>query len=212
MDLTLSRLSPGDRYKLLSALVVPRPIAWVTTLNADGDINAAPFSFFNLMGNRPPVVALGPDDRPDGTPKDTPRNIRRHGRFVISVVNEEVAPAMHASSALYPPGVSEVTALELATAPMPGTDVPRLADAPAALACREHMTMHIGETRVVLGVVEHLFVRDELVDSERWRIDQEALRPVGRLGGGLYCRTRDHLNLGPRPRLDASATPSVGRT
>ncbi|GAB5533994.1 MAG: flavin reductase family protein [Rubricoccaceae bacterium] len=206
MDLTLADLSPRNRYKLLSALVVPRPIAWVTTLNADGSVNAAPFSFFNLMGNRPPVVALGPDDRPDGTPKDTPRNIRQTGRFVINVVSESVADAMHASSVLYPPGVSEVDTLELATAPMPGTDVPRLADAPAALACREHSTLYIGETRVVLGVVEHLFVRDELVDTERWRIDQEALRPVGRLGGGLYTRTRDHLDLGPRPLATAPTT------
>ncbi|MEO0560241.1 MAG: flavin reductase family protein [Bacteroidota bacterium] len=205
MDLSLADLSPRNRYKLLSALVVPRPIAWVTTLNADGSVNAAPFSFFNLMGNRPPVVALGPDDRPDGTPKDTPRNIRQRGAFVINVVNEAVAAAMHASSALYPPEVSEVDTLELATVPMPGTDVPRLADAPAAMACREHTTMQIGETRVVLGQVEQLFVRDELVDAERWRIDQEALRPVGRLGGGLYTRTRDHLDLGPRPRVDASS-------
>ena len=205
MDLSLADLSPRHRYKLLSALVVPRPIAWVTTLDAEGSVNAAPFSFFNLMGNRPPVVALGPDDAVDGTPKDTPRNIRRHGAFVINVVSEDVATAMHASSAAYPPGVSEVDALGLSTASMTGTDVPRLAEAPAALACREHTTLHIGETRVVLGVVEELYIRDELVDAERWRIDQEALRPVGRLGGGLYTRTRDHLDLGPRPTLDTSS-------
>ena len=204
MHLTVSDLSPRDRYKLLSALVVPRPIAWVTTLNADGSVNAAPFSFFNLMGSRPPVVAIGPDDAADGTPKDTPRNIRQHGAFVINVVSEDVAAAMHASSAAYPAGVSEVTALDLATAPMPGTDVPRIASAPAALACREHTTLHVGETRVVLGVVEELYIRDELVDPAHWRIDQEALHPVGRLGGGLYTRTRDHLDLGPRPKLDAS--------
>ena len=205
MDLTLSHLSPRDRYKLLSALVVPRPIAWITTLNADGSVNAAPYSFFNLMGSRPPVVAVGPDDAADGAPKDTPRNIRRTGAFVINVVSEAVAAAMHASSAAYPPGASEPDALGLATVRMPGTDVPRIADAPAALACREHTTLHVGETRVVLGVVEHLTLRDDLVDPERWRVDQDALRPVGRLGGGLYTRTRDHLDLGPRPRLDASA-------
>ena len=204
MDLTLSDLPARDRYKLLSALVVPRPIAWVTTRNADGSVNAAPYSFFNLLGSRPPVVAIGPDDAADGTPKDTPRNLRRTGAFVINVVSEAIAEAMHASSAGYPAGASETDALGLATAPLPGTDVPRIAEAPAALACREHTTLHIGETRVVLGVVEHLFVRDDLVDPERWRIDQAALRPVGRLGGGLYTRTRDAFDLGPRPRLDAS--------
>lgn len=203
MDLRLTDLAPRDRYKLLSALVVPRPIAWVTTLNADGSVNAAPYSFFNLMGSRPPVVAFGPDDAPDGTPKDTARNVRRTGAFVIQVVDESVAPAMHASSGAYPAGVSEAEVLELTTAPMPGTAVPRLADAPAALACREHTTLHVGETRVVLGVVDHLYVRDDLVDTERWRIDQTALQAVGRLGGGLYTRTRDHLDLGPRPRPNA---------
>ena len=205
MDLTLSDLSARDRYKLLSALVVPRPIAWITTLNADGSVNAAPFSFFNLMGSRPPVVAIGPDDAADGTPKDTPRNIRRTGVFVVNVVSESVAAAMHASSAAYPPGASETDALGLATRSMSGTDVPRIADAPAALACREHTTLHVGETRVVLGVVEQLYVRDDLVDAERWRIDQAALQPVGRLGGGLYTRARDRVDLGPRPRLDASS-------
>ena len=199
MDLTLSDLPAGARYKLLSALVVPRPIAWITTLNPDGSVNAAPYSFFNLMGSRPPVVAVGPDDT-DGVPKDTARNVRQRGAFVVNVVSEDVAAAMHATSAPHPAGASETAALGIETAAVPGWDVPRIAGAPAALDCREHATLMIGETRVVLGVVERLWIRDELVDAERWRIDQQALRPVGRLGGGLYTRTRDHLDLGPRPQ------------
>ena len=204
MTLTLADLAARDRYKLLSALVVPRPIAWITTLNPDGSVNAAPYSFFNLLGTRPPVVAVGPDDA-DGEPKDTARNVRRAasggrpGAFVVNVVSEDVAAAMHASSAPHAPGASEVEALGLETAVPDGWDVPRIADAPAALACREHTTLFVGETRVLLGVVERLYVRDDLVDADRWRIDQDALRPVGRLGGGLYARTRDHLDLGPRP-------------
>ena len=208
MDLTLSDLAARDRYKLLSALVVPRPIAWITTLNPDGSVNAAPYSFFNLLGTRPPVVAVGPDDT-DGVPKDTARNVRRAagdghrqpGAFVVNVVSEEVAAAMHATSAPHPPGASEVEALGLEMVTPDGWDVPRVADAPAALACREHTTLFVGETRVLLGVVERLYVRDDLVDADRWRIDQHALRPVGRLGGGLYARTRDHLDLGPRPTV-----------
>lgn len=204
MDLTLADVSAGTRYKLLSALVVPRPIAWVTTLNPDGSVNAAPYSFFNLMGSRPPVVALGPDDA--GPTKDTPRNIRRTGRFVVNLVDEATAPAMHASSAPYPPGVSEADALGVALRDMAWGDVPRIADAPAALACREHATYLIGQTRVVLGVVEGLYVRDDLVDAERYRIDQTARRAVGRLGGGLYSTTT-FLDLGPRPTLDTGETP-----
>lgn len=209
MTFDLDALRQRDRYKLLSALVVPRPIAWVTTRNEGGGVNAAPYSFFNLMGSRPPVVAIGPDDA-DGVPKDTARNVRRadddagrRGAFVVNVVSEDVAAAMHASSAPYPAGASETAALGVETARPDGWPVPRIADAPAALACREHTTLMVGETRVLLGVVDRLWVRDDLVDAGRWRIDQDALRPVGRLGGGLYARTRDHLDLGPRPRLDS---------
>ena len=197
MDLALNALSQRDRYKLLTALVVPRPIAWVTTRNADGSVNAAPYSFFNVMGTAPPVVAFGPDDA--GPTKDTPRNVRRTGRFVVNLVDEATAPAMHASSAPYPRDASEVDALGLALEDMDWGDVPRIADAPAALACREHATHLIGQTRVVLGVVEGLYVRDDVVD-ERYRIDQAARRAVGRLGGGLYSTTQ-FLDLGPRPTL-----------
>ncbi len=200
MDVTLDALAQRDRYKLLSALVVPRPIAWVTTRNEDGSVNAAPYSFFNLMGTAPPVVALGPDDA--GPVKDTPRNLRRTGRFVVNLVDEATAPAMHATSAPYPPGASEADALGLALAEVAWGDVPRLAVAPAALACREHASHLIGQTRVVLGVVEGLYVRDDLVDPERWTVDQQARRAVGRLGGGLYTTTAV-LDLGPRPTLDS---------
>ena len=195
MDFDLNALSQRDRYKLLTALVVPRPIGWITTLDENGAVNLAPYSFFNLMGTAPPVVAFGPDAS-QGL-KDTPRNVRRAGRFVVNVVSEPQAEAMHRSSARLGPGVSEVEALGLATAPMPG-GVPRIADAPAALACREHATHLIGDTTVVLGVVEHLWVRDALVDAERYRIDQDALHAVGRLGGGRYT-TVTPLDLGPRP-------------
>ena len=200
MTFDLDALAQRDRYKLLSALVVPRPIAWVTTLGEDGGVNAAPYSFFNLMGTAPPVVAFGPDDA--GGVKDTPRNVRRTGRFVVNVVDEAVAGAMHRTSGPYAAGESEVERLGIGTADVPWGDVPRIADAPAALACREHTTLLVGQTRVVLGVVEGLYVRDDLVDAERHRIDQEALRPVGRLGGGLYARTREHVDLGPRPKAD----------
>ena len=203
MTFDLDALPQRDRYKLLSALVVPRPIAWVTTLGEDGGVNAAPYSFFNLMGTAPPVVAFGPDDA--GGVKDTARNVRRAGRFVVNVVDEAVADAMHRTSGPYPPGASETERLGIETAAVPWGDVPRIADAPAALACREHTTLLIGQTRVVLGVVEGLYVRDDLVDADRHRIDQDALRALGRLGGGLYARTREHVDLGPRPSADDAA-------
>lgn len=202
MEFSLDRLGPRDRYKLLSGLVVPRPIAWVTTLNGDGSVNAAPFSYFNLMGTDPPVVAIGHEERDDGTPKDTPRNVRERGEFVVHVVDEALAEAMHQTSAGYAPGVSETERVGIETAPSAAVAVPRIAAAPAAIECREHATVLVGRTRVVLGVAVHLHVRDDLVDADRLHVDAAALRAVGRMGGPLYTRTRDTFSLGPRPKPD----------
>src|SRR5579859_5814824 len=117
MHLTLSELSPGKRYHLLSSLVVPRPIAWVTTLNGNGSVNAAPFSYFNLMGEDPPLVVLGIGKRHDGSATDSFRNIRRTREFVINIVTEAAAEAMNLCGTDFPEGVSEIEALGLATEP-----------------------------------------------------------------------------------------------
>lgn len=198
MDLRLSDLSPGRRYKILTALVVPRPIAWITTAGADGAVNAAPFSYFNLMGSDPVVVAVGFGQHPGGRDKDTLRLIRETGRFTVNLVDEATAPAMHATSAALPFGESEAAALGLDLAPF-GDGPPRIAAAPAALSCREHATHLVGDTRVVLGVADALWVRDALIDPETSRVDLAARRAVGRMGGGGYTATRDPLDLGPRP-------------
>lgn len=202
MDVDLEALEPRAGFKLLSALVVPRPIAWVTTRNADGSVNAAPYSFFNLMGHDPHLVAIGLSQPGDRLQKDTAANVRRTGRFVVNVVSEAVAEAMHRSSGPYSPGASEVEALGLRLADAPAGDVPRIADAPAALACREHTTLEIGRSRVLLGVVEALHLRDDLYDAERGYVRQEGLGAVARLGGGLYARA-EAFSLGPRPSAEA---------
>src|ERR1700689_2387338 len=117
MQLNLSELTPGKRYHVLSSLVVPRPIAWVTTLNEDGSVNAAPFSYFQLMGENPPLVVLGIGKRADGSIKDSLRNIRRSREFVINIVTEANAHAMSLCATDFPAGVSEIEALGLATEP-----------------------------------------------------------------------------------------------
>src|SRR5580698_6968222 len=127
MKLTLSELSTGQRYHVLSSLVVPRPIAWVTTLNEDGGVNAAPFSYFNLMGDDPPLAVLGIGKRSDGGAKDSFRNIRRTREFVINMVTEENAELMNLCATDFPPGISEVQALGLATEPSLLVKPPRLA-------------------------------------------------------------------------------------
>ena len=199
MEFDLRKLAPKDRYKLLTGVVVPRPIAWVTTLDADGVVNAAPFSYFNLMGTDPPIVAFGPAWRPDGSPKDTPHNIRLTGEFVVNLVDENLAQQMNISAADFPPGQSEVEAAGLELSPSVRVHVPRIAASPAHLECREHCTIEIGKTRVVLGEVLHLRIRDDLVDAVRYYVAGEKMNLIGRMhGAGGYTRTHDYFEM---PRL-----------
>lgn len=193
MDFDLGSLEPNNRYKLLGSIVVPRPIAWITSIDKNGIVNAAPFSYFNIMGTDPPIVTVGPQYRfnfREGV-KDTPRNIRSEGAFVINIVNEKLAEKMDKTAAFYPAGVSETEELDLALAPSASIEVPRIAQAPASIECREHTTMFIGNTRVIIGEALHLWIRDELIDPERYYVNMKALHAVGRMGGGRYTRTRD---------------------
>ena len=199
MEFDLQKLASRDRYKLLTGIVVPRPIAWVTTLNENGVVNAAPFSYFNMMGSDPPIVAFGPAWRPDGSPKDTPHNIRLNGEFVINLVDENLAMQMNISAADFPPGQSEIEAAKLELAPSVRVGVPRIAASPAQLECREHCTIEIGKTRVVLGEVLHLRIRDDLVDARRFYVAGERMNLIGRMHGpGGYTRTHDYFEM---PRL-----------
>ena len=130
MFFDLSKMAAQESYNLLNGLVAPRPIAWVTSMDKEGRLNAAPFSYFNLMGEDPPLVVLGIGKRPGGVPKDTVRNLRRTREFVINIVTEENGPAMSLCGTDFPAGTSEVTALGLATEPSLLVKPPRLAAAP----------------------------------------------------------------------------------
>lgn len=193
MDFDLSSLEPSNRYKLLNSVVIPRPIAWVTSIDETGKVNAAPYSYFNLMGIDPPIVTIGPQYRYDFREgiKDTPRNIRNGGVFVINIVNETLAREMDNTSAFYPSGVSEVEEQNLALARSIRINVPRIAEAPASLECREHTTQFIGNTRIIIAEVLHLWIEDELVDLNKYHINMRALQAIGRIGGGKYIRTQD---------------------
>jgi flavin reductase (DIM6/NTAB) family NADH-FMN oxidoreductase RutF len=198
MQLTLSDLSAGQRYHILSSLVVPRPIAWLTTLNEDGQLNAAPFSYFQLMGENPPLVVLGIGRRPDGSAKDSFRNIRRSREFVINMVTEENAEMMNQCATPFPPEVSEVAALGLKTEPSAVVKPPRLAIAPAHLEARELQTLLIGGNQVVMGELLVVHVRDEFIDAESLRVKTEEMHMIGRLQGGEaggYCHTREPFHM-----------------
>jgi len=201
MDLDFSALDQSTRYKLLTALVVPRPIAWVTTLDEKGRVNAAPYSFFNVLGNRPPIVALGPGSRPDGSPKDTPRNIAARKEFVVNLVDRASAEAMHNSAAPFASGVSETEALDIQTEPSASMETPRIASCKVQLECSHWGDVEIEENLVVFGIVKHLHVEDGLVDPETHRIEPGAFEGVGRLQGpGWYSTTSERFDLGRFPR------------
>lgn len=205
LALDFATLAPRDRYKLLTALVIPRPVAWVTTLNPDGSVNAAPFSFFNVFGQDPALVILGLEHHEDGRAKDTTANIRRTGEFVVNLATEALLERMVATAAAYPPGVSETEALGLATAPSHGVAPPRLAEAPAALECRRLVGLAFSQEREVLvGEVTGITARAGLIDPESLRVDWQGDMPVARLFAARYARL---VEIAPLAIPDIERTP-----
>lgn len=183
-------------YPLLASLVTPRPIAWVTTVDTDGVVNAAPFSFFNVLGANPPIVGFCPGNRESGVPKDTALNIRTNHEFVVNLVDDATAEAMNKTAATLPHGVSELTEAGLSTAPSSVVRPPRIAESPASLECVEWGTLQIGDNRLIIGLVKRLHVRDELLDRETLRIRTELFHPIGRMASPhWYCRTGERFEM-----------------
>jgi flavin reductase (DIM6/NTAB) family NADH-FMN oxidoreductase RutF len=188
-------------YNLLIGLVAPRPIALVTSLNEEGHLNAAPFSAYNYLCTDPPVVGIGVTDRPNERfiPKDTARNIRRTGQFVVNVTTEDLLEQMNICATDFPAEISEVEMASLTTAPSKHIKVPRLAEAHAALECVEHATIEIGRSRIILGRVVAFYIEDKFVDPAGPYIKAEELHAIGRMNGlGNYVRTRDAFINRPR--------------
>ena len=195
MEFNIPALPVRDRHKLLSAVVLPRPIAWVTTLDDQGRVNAAPFSFFNLMGSDPAIVVLGIGRGPGGL-KDTALNIQTSGEFVIQMVTESLAEQMNQTAIDFPHGVNELGIAGLATIPAVCVKPPRIAASPVHMECRHHSTVDIGNTCVILGEVIQLHVADEYLDMETLHIDADKFGVVGRMhGSGWYARTSDLFEL-----------------
>jgi len=175
MELDLEGKHADRADPILASLVTPRPIASVTTLGSDGVVNAAPFSFFNVLGDEPPIVGFCPGDRDDGTPKDTARNIRLNHEFVVNLVAE----ASSRTAAALPYGQSEISAAGLTTKPSSVVKPPRTAESPASLECQEWGTLQIGNNRLIIGVVKRVHVRDEFFDPATLRIRSESLNGWG---------------------------------
>lgn len=183
-------------YKLLAGLVTPRPIAWVTTQDEDGRVNAAPFSFFNVFGTRPPILGFAPGDKEPGIPKDTARNIRRTGEFVVNLVDESCAEAMNTTSAEIPFGESEIELAKLNTTASSVVAPPRIIEAPVSLECREWSTLEIGRNRLVIGLIERIHTKEGILNPQTLLVNGDAFHPIGRMEvPSGYCRTRDHFEM-----------------
>jgi flavin reductase (DIM6/NTAB) family NADH-FMN oxidoreductase RutF len=196
MELDLEGRHADRAYPLLASLVTPRPIALVTTLSPDGKLNAAPFSFFNVLGAEPPIVAFAPGDRDNGTPKDTARNVRLTHEFVVNLVDEAIAEPMNRCAASLPYGENELMHAGLSTAPSSSVKPPRIAEAPASLECTEWGTLQIGGNRVIIGLVKRVHIRDEFFELETLRVRVEKLFLIGRMAAPhWYCRTRDRFEM-----------------
>ncbi len=190
-----------DRYRLLASTIMPRPIALVVTVSAQGVINAAPFSFFNLFGSDRPVVALGILSR-DGQPKDTSSNILATREFVVNLVPYSLAPAMNITCVDAPPSVDEIQLAGLTTAPSLGVTPPRLAQSPVAFECRLLHSLETGPAQwLMVGEVLHAHIAATVLSgpADRPRIDAAALDLIGRMHGpSAYTRTHDLFDM-PRP-------------
>ncbi|MGX9989545.1 flavin reductase family protein [Rhizobium sp. Z1P35] len=190
------QLTERQRYKLMIGTIIPRPIALVTTVDENGRINAAPFSFFNCLSADPPILAIGVENNADMSFKDTGHNIRMTEVFTVNIVSLAIAEAMHVCGAKYPRGVDELK--EAGLTAMPGEKVasPFIAEAPAAFECRRHLTLELGRSRqIVMGEIVYAHYRDGVVDPERLHVDPAAVDAIARLGGDTCATIRDRFEM-----------------
>lgn len=196
-----STLDAQACYKLMASTIVPRPIAFVTTVDGAGTVNAAPYSFFNMLTFEPPLLALGISFASPGVPKDTAANIRSQGEFVVNLVSSAMAEQMNIAAVEFPPGASEVLSAGLQTLPAGRVAPPRLAASPASFECRRHAVIPVSATaEIVLGQVLAMHIDDAVMeDAARHYVAAEKMDLIARMHGkGWYARTTDLFDL---PRI-----------
>lgn len=206
MILDMGQLDEPERYKLLTGAVTPRPIAWLTTRSGAGVLNAAPYSFFNVMAATPPLVAIGLMGRPSGEHKDSAANILETGEFVVNVVTQQNALAMNETSIDAPADYDELAAAGIELAPSVFVGPPRIRQSPVNMECRvfDSVPLPAGGL-IVIGEVMMFHVDDDYIDPSNLRIDGSRLGLVGRLNGpSLYCRTTDQFSM-IRPKFGQPA-------
>ncbi|SFL32802.1 NADH-FMN oxidoreductase RutF, flavin reductase (DIM6/NTAB) family [Bradyrhizobium sp. NFR13] len=194
MKIDPAELGAEKAYRLLTGIVVPRPIAWVTSLSQAGTVNLAPFSAFIFVSPKPPMLAISVG-RKSGVYKDTARNILDREEYVIHIADSPLMSAVHESSAEHPPEVSEVEVLGLETTPSDHIGVPRLTAAPIAMECRFRQCLEFGDTRsrLIVGEVVAFHIKDDLLANGK--IETESLDPIARIAGPRYARLGEIFTL-----------------
>ena len=196
MQIDFATLTAYQRYKLMASLIVPRPIALVTTQNADGVVNAAPFSMFNMLGEDPPILMISINKLQDDQLKDTSANILANGEFVVHIADEAMAEQMHRCGETLPSSCSELDHVGLTTASSRAVLPPRIAEAPVSFECRLSEKLETASRHIFIGEVLWLHARDDLIDIERHRVRLQNYFPVARFGASYYIRTRDRFAIG----------------
>jgi len=200
MYFDISALKGNNAYKLMTATIVPRPIAWIVSQDEQGRNNAAPFSFFGAMSGEPPVVCIGIGTRPEGTHKDTVANLHIGAGFVINMVSSELMAQMNVTAIDFAPGVDELQAAGLEIAASNKVAPPRIAASPVAMECRVQQHLDVSaHRRIIVADILAMHIRDDAVlDAERCHIDTPRLDLVGRMHGGGWYSIQNKLVELPR--------------
>ena len=194
-------VSPGSFYQFMISVIVPRPIAFVSTTSAGGQLNVAPFSYFNALTNEPPLIGISINRR-KGVPKDTLRNIEGTQEFVVNIVNEALALRMVQTSGEWPEDVDEFQLTGLTPVPSDLVKPPRVGEAPVSMECRLFKIIELGATNFVVGEILRAHVDDAVLTNGR--VDIEKLKPLGRLGGDGYSVVREVIKM-PRPKAESTS-------
>lgn len=198
MILDPGTVSPGDFYRFMISVVVPRPIAFVSTVSADGRFNVAPFSYFNAITNQPPLLGISINRRRGG-PKDTLRNIEATAEFVVNTVDEPLGARMVQTSGEWPEDVDEFALSGLTPVASDLIKPPRVGESPIGMECRLHRIIELGNTFFVVGEIVRAHVKDAVLTEGK--VDIAKLRPLARLGGDGYSVVRDVIQMA-RPRVE----------
>lgn len=209
MEFDFTRLDPQDRYRLLTNFIGPRPIALVSTRSEGGQDNAAPMSFFNVFSHDPALVVLGIQTRPDGQEKDTVRNIRREGEFVVNMVDMALSQAMLVCGLGVAEDVDEVALAGLTSAPCAHIRARRIVESPCAMECRVDRLLEYGRRLLVIGEVVQMHVRRDCLDAAGRYVNPEVYQPIARLHADNYI-TSDRQFVMPTPSMPVDARAGAG--